>query len=131
MEKMSEINGIPAEKQWAFFGVKPLRIDLRLSEYDIRHESTILLAIRTPGGSEQTPAKVLDDTVELSDAPDMITWNDDPENKRAKMPCGHAISKELLFLMPLEVAGFDHFLKWSTLPGTHRVQSVLMTGVAL
>ncbi|KAJ7387345.1 hypothetical protein OS493_004336 [Desmophyllum pertusum] len=96
MEKMSEINGIPAEKQWAFFGVKPLRIDLRLSEYDIRHESTILLAIRTPGGSEQTPAKVLDDTVELSDAPDMITWNDDPENKRAKMPCGHAITPESL-----------------------------------
>ena len=29
-----------------------------------------------------------------SGAPDMITWDDDPENKRAKMPCGHAISKE-------------------------------------
>ena len=26
----------------------------------------------------------------------MITWDDDPEGKRAKMPCGHAISPESL-----------------------------------
>lgn len=45
--------------------------------------------------TEQTE-KVLDDDVELTDAPDMITWDDDPENKRAKMPCGHAIGPESL-----------------------------------
>lgn len=37
--------------------------------------------------------KQLDDDVELSQEPDMITWDDDPDNQRAKMPCGHAIGE--------------------------------------
>ena len=52
-----------------------------------------MLVYRLRGGSDQIRVKMLDDTVELSDAPDMITWDDDPVNKRVKMPCGHAISK--------------------------------------
>ena len=37
--------------------------------------------------------KQLDPDVELTYEPDMITWDDDPDNLRAKMPCGHAIGK--------------------------------------
>ena len=37
--------------------------------------------------------KQLDGDVELTYEPDMITWDDDPDNLRAKMPCGHAIGK--------------------------------------
>ena len=57
-----------------------------------------MLVYRLPGGSDQIRVKVLDDTVELSDAPDMITWDDDPDN-RVKMPCGHAISKRFITLI--------------------------------
>ena len=42
------------------------------------------------------PSKELDELVDLTAEPDMITWDDDPEGKRAKMPCGHAISPESL-----------------------------------
>ncbi len=41
-------------------------------------------------------AKELDALAQLTDEPDMITWDDDPQGKRAKMPCGHAISPESL-----------------------------------
>ena len=58
-----------------------------------------MLVYRLRGGSDQIRVKVLDDTVELSDAPDMITWDDDPDNKRVKMPCGHAISKRFITLI--------------------------------
>ena len=67
----------------------------------MQHGSTVFLVLRLKGGSDVPPPKELDDAVELSDAPDMITWDDDPENKRAKMPCGHAISKKLLSLETL------------------------------
>ena len=40
--------------------------------------------------------KALDNLVPLTDEPDMITWDDDAEGKRAKMPCGHAISPDSL-----------------------------------
>ena len=58
-----------------------------------------MLVYRLRGGSDQIRVKVLDDTVELSDAPDMITWDDDPDNKRVKMPCGYAISKRFITLI--------------------------------
>lgn len=45
---------------------------------------------------QELPPKEYDDLVELTDEPDMITWDDDPEGKRAKMPCGHAIAAESL-----------------------------------
>lgn len=37
------------------------------------------------------PLKVLDPDVELTSEPDMITFDDDKDGQRAKMPCGHAI----------------------------------------
>jgi len=66
-----------------------------LSDYKLEDRSEIFVVFQLPGGNDPEPEdqhnKDLDDAVELSDAPDMITWDDDPENKRAKMPCGHAI----------------------------------------
>lgn len=72
--------------------------DKLISDYGIEKRSTLFLVFRLRGGSDQIRVKVLDDTVELSDAPDMITWDDDPDNKRVKMPCGHAISKSFITL---------------------------------
>ena len=73
--------------------------DKLISDYGIEKRSTLFLVFRLSGGSDQIRVKVLDDTVELSDAPDMITWDDDPDNKRVKMPCGHAISKSFITLI--------------------------------
>ena len=100
---LSKTNGIPVESQRVIFAGKqldPTDTDRpRLYDYGLQHGSTAFLVLRLKGGSEIPPEKVLDDAVELSDAPDMITWDDDPKNKRAKMPCGHAISKELSFVV--------------------------------
>ena len=59
-----------------------------------------------------TEDKTLDEAAELTDEPDMITWDDDPEGKRAKMPCGHAISPESLtaFCRSLLSAGKFQFI---------------------
>ncbi|XP_066282912.1 uncharacterized protein [Branchiostoma lanceolatum] len=43
-----------------------------------------------------SPRKVLDEDVETTEAPDMISWEDDPNTPRAKMSCGHAITPETL-----------------------------------
>lgn len=68
----------------------------RISDYpSIVHGSNLFMVMRLLGG-EELPAKELDDLVDLTDDPDMITWDDDPEGKRAKMPCGHAIAPESL-----------------------------------
>ncbi|XP_078619905.1 uncharacterized protein LOC144886928 isoform X2 [Branchiostoma floridae x Branchiostoma japonicum] len=42
------------------------------------------------------PRKTLDEDVETTEAPDMISWEDDPNTPRAKMSCGHAITPETL-----------------------------------
>ena len=93
---LSQKNSIPVDAMRAVYTTKQLVIGKRLSDYGMQSESNVFLILRLKGGSSQDssipPEKVLDDAVELSDAPDMITWDDDPENKRAKMPCGHAIS---------------------------------------
>ena len=98
---LSKTNGIPEETQRVIYAGKqldPKNGDRpRLYDYGLQNESTVFLVLRLMGGSDIPPDKVLDDAVELSDAPDMITWDNDPENKKAKMPCGHAISKELSF----------------------------------
>ena len=97
---LSKKNGIPVDVMRGVYTTKQLEIGKRLSDYGMQNESNVFLILRLKGGSTESqsipPEKVLDDAVELSDAPDMITWDDDPENKRAKMPCGHAISKGLL-----------------------------------
>ena len=92
-ELVSKKLNIPVEGSRLLYGRKELQSDKILPDYGIEKRSTLFLVFRLRGGSEQIRVKVLDHTVELSDAPDMITWNDDPETKRAKMPCGHAISK--------------------------------------
>ncbi|CAG8651336.1 8923_t:CDS:2, partial [Diversispora eburnea] len=48
-----------------------------------------------PGGADEKRHDP-NDGVELTNEPDMITWEDDPDNLRAKMPCGHAIGPESL-----------------------------------
>ena len=94
-ELLSKKINIPVDGNRLLYGRKELQSDKILPDYGIEKGSTLFLVFRLRGGSEQTSVKVLDHTVELSDAPDMITWDDDPENKRVKMPCGHAISKYL------------------------------------
>ena len=97
MALLSKKNGIPEEAQRVIYAGKQLdstNADRpRLSNYGLQHGSTVFLVLRLRGGSDIPPPKELDDAVELTDAPDMITWDDDPENKRANMPCGHAISE--------------------------------------
>lgn len=97
---ISKQKGIPEDQIRAVYTTKHLEIGKRLSDYGVQNESNVYLVLRLLGGSDTSipPEKVLDDAVELSDAPDMITWDDDPENKRAKMPCGHAISKNMSFV---------------------------------
>ena len=95
----AKTDGIPIDVMRAVYTTKQLEIGKRLSDYGMQNESNVFLILRLLGGSNQSsipPVKELDDAVELTDAPDMITWDDDPENKRAKMPCGHAISKWLI-----------------------------------
>ncbi|XP_068680957.1 uncharacterized protein [Montipora foliosa] len=113
---LSQKNGIPVVKMRAVYTTKQLEIGKRLSDYGMQNESNVFLVLRLMGGSSQDssipPEKVLDDGVELSDAPDMITWDDDPENKRAKMPCGHAITPESLtaYCRSILDAGRSRFL---------------------
>jgi len=64
-----------------------------LGDYELEDKSTLFVICRVTGGNGPEPVqlKQFPEGIELTDAPDMITWDDDPENKRAKMPCGHAI----------------------------------------
>lgn len=109
---LSKKNGMPADIQRLMFAGKQLENEKRLSEYGLEHGSTVFLVLRLPGGSGIPHEKQLDDAVELSDAPDMITWDDDPENKRAKMSCGHAITPESLTMYCRSIlhAGRSRFL---------------------
>ena len=93
---VSRKTGIPVEGSILLYHSKQLENGKLLTEYGIEKRSTLFHVSRLRGGSEQIRVKVLDETVELSDAPDMITWDDNPENKRVKMPCGHAISKRFI-----------------------------------
>lgn len=94
--------------------------ELRLSDYNIPNEGNLVLVLRlqpgpyktdltreswsvkekdvvTPDKLEIIPLKkLLDPDVELSSEPDMITFEDDPDAQRARMPCGHAIGAESL-----------------------------------
>ncbi|XP_002732174.2 putative E3 ubiquitin-protein ligase ariadne-2, partial [Saccoglossus kowalevskii] len=93
----SELNSITVEAQRVLYVGKQLEYGRgkRLTDYNIENYSNLFVVLRLIGGYKDEP-KELDDSVELTDAPDMITWNDDPDNKRAKMPCGHAIGPESL-----------------------------------
>ncbi|XP_068749905.1 uncharacterized protein [Montipora capricornis] len=91
---LSQKNGIPVHTMGAVYASKHLEIGKRLSDYGVQSESNLYFIPWLLDDSSQDssipPGQVLDDAVELCDAPDMITWDDDPENKRAKIPCGHA-----------------------------------------
>lgn len=111
---VSKKNSVPVDQLRAVYTTKQLEIGKRLSDYGMQSESNVFLILRLLGGSMTSipPEKELDDAVELSEAPDMITWDDDPENKRAKMPCGHAITPESLtmFCRSILDAGRSRFL---------------------
>ena len=64
-----------------------------LLDYHMENNSTLYIVLRLHGGMMDAHQKQLDEDVELTDQPDMITWDDDPDNLRAKMPCGHAIGE--------------------------------------
>ncbi|XP_077978805.1 uncharacterized protein LOC144434221 [Glandiceps talaboti] len=111
------------------FGSKQLEAGQgkHLSDYYIENNSNLFVVLRLHGGADpnsgQDPPpswvglvsfrnKPLDEDVELTDDPDMITWDDDKQNKRAKMPCGHAIGPESLtaYCASLLTAGKYRFL---------------------
>ena len=72
---------------------------MTLEDYDIPNNGTLTMVCRVRGGSNQQelppPAKAYGDDVELTNEPDMFTLDDDEGGQRAKMPCGHAISKQI------------------------------------
>lgn len=81
-----------------------------VSDYPaIANNSTLFMVLRLHGGGD---VKVLDNAVPLTDEPDMITWDDDPDGQRAKMPCGHAIGPDSLtaYCRSLLSAGKFQFL---------------------
>ena len=75
------------------YSSKQLEKGKYLADYHIENNSTLYLVLRLKGGMMDENQKQLDRDIELSMEPDMITWDDDPDNLRAKMPCGHAIGK--------------------------------------
>ncbi|CAB4414053.1 unnamed protein product [Rhizophagus irregularis] len=86
--------GVEIEHLRLIFAGKELENHYTAGHYKIKQRSTLHLVVRLPGGSNENYSS--DDGVELTNEPDMITWDDDPENLRAKMPCGHAINPESL-----------------------------------
>lgn len=61
--------------------------------------STLFLVFRHFGIEEYEvipDAEVPDALAELSDEPDMITFDTNPHVKRVKMPCGHVIGPQML-----------------------------------
>ncbi|XP_033727051.1 uncharacterized protein LOC117316527 [Pecten maximus] len=63
-----------------------------LSDYNLMDKSELFIVFRLKGGS----GKVFPKDVEQTTERDMIAWDDDPNNPRAKMPCGHAITADSL-----------------------------------
>ncbi|OWF39569.1 Ubiquitin-60S ribosomal protein L40 [Mizuhopecten yessoensis] len=103
MRKISDWNGIDSASQRVLFAAKELVMNkdgkkMYLSDYKLQDRSQLFVVFQLPGGSDPDPLegqvrqpKQFEDAVKLTDLSDMITWDDDPNNQRAKMPCGHAI----------------------------------------
>ncbi|RIA79578.1 hypothetical protein C1645_794102 [Glomus cerebriforme] len=87
--------GVETEQQRLLFAGKQLEDNFTTRHYKIIERSTLHLVVRLPGGAEEKRHDP-NDGVELTNEPDMITWEDDPDNLRAMMPCGHAIGPESL-----------------------------------
>ncbi|XP_035679585.1 uncharacterized protein DDB_G0292642-like [Branchiostoma floridae] len=105
INKISEMNGIPPTAQRILYTTKQLVYDDEekkyLSDYKMEDQSNLTVVLRLKGGSDTVedlspPPKQLDEDVETTEAPDMISWEDDPNTPRAKMSCGHAITPETL-----------------------------------
>ncbi|KAL3870585.1 hypothetical protein ACJMK2_038635 [Sinanodonta woodiana] len=96
--------GIDADNIKIIYGIKQLQthIDgktMTLQDYGIGNLANLTGYVCLPGGWDNVEGherKVLDDDVELTNAPDMVSLDDDPNSPRAKMPCGHAIGPESL-----------------------------------
>ena len=89
--------GIPLEESRLIHAGKELvqGQGKRISDYpSIVHGSTLFMVMRLLGGLDV--GKQPDEACQLTNEPDMITWDDDPNETRVKMPCGHAISPESL-----------------------------------
>ena len=74
-----------------------------LDDYHLENRSTLYVLLRLRGGWNPVIA-LKQKKAELTDLPgyitvcgeeDMITFDDDPTVKRAKMPCGHVIGIEM------------------------------------
>jgi len=96
MDKIEQRTGLKPDEQRLIFGAKPLLPENTLKDYGITRGSTIFLVLRLHGGDDEKRHNPDDPDVELTNEPDMITFDDDPTNPRAKMPCGHGITPESL-----------------------------------
>ncbi|CAG8620161.1 11216_t:CDS:2, partial [Dentiscutata heterogama] len=94
-KKVKVKTGVETNQQRLIFAGKQLDDDFTMGYYNIIKGSTIHLVLRLPGGAYEKRHDP-DNGVELTNEPDMITWEEDPDNLRAKMPCGHAIGPESL-----------------------------------
>lgn len=109
---LEDKTGVPPEHARLIHGGKEIHADedhKLISDYKgIVHGSVLFMVLRLLGGSDHEregtddeaglteESKDLDALAPLTDEPDMITLDDDPDGKRAKMPCGHAISPDSL-----------------------------------
>ena len=71
-----------------------LELGHNVSEYHVPNMAGIAICIRQKGGSGLTP---LTGYISLTSEPCCMTFDDDPEESRAKMTCGCAISKSVLY----------------------------------
>ena len=90
--------------------------DIRLSDAEAAQSSGIVAT----GHSPNPALKVLGPEIELTSEPDMITFDDDMENQRSRMPCGHAIGTNEQYWVKCIYwfkIGFCHFSDKSFQPG--------------
>ena len=88
-------------------------------DYNVRNLTTLHLLLRLPGGYKpgmplayHGKLKPLPGYIRLTTEPCMISFDDNMADRRAKMPCGHAISNMNCYLLLL-------FLMRNKLTGTH------------
>jgi len=94
---ISMIEGVAVSDQRIIYAGKQLDSGKKICDYDIHQNSILYLVLRLLGGSSLTRKKYeLEDEIVFTDDPDMITFEDSPDNPRTKMPCGHALTPDSL-----------------------------------